>query len=395
MPAAHKAAAGFLTRKRIHSSTVCGGMNMPRLPSRAARIRRRSCGSHRAGTRRIPGTKLSVLTVDHGSSRPKPGPKRKKWRAKPSELGLDAHDPRLGDAEARNRSSGAGARRALWPHGRMVPGTGATLLVTAHTLEDQAETFLMRLARGSGIEGLAGMAPLTERRPPDLHARFSAFRASGCGRRSSRPGEAGSTIRAIWMSASSASACARPHAGARAAWADCAKPSPARPSGSLARCGARSDGLIVTRRACHHEAGRLRGDRPQRLHRSCRRRSALRILARAAAALWRPVRAAAAPGGRTRSMRWISARRGRGPHPCRLPGRAAPGASIAHRPRARAHRPPPAPLEPGQRICGTIASPVALGGRDRPCAVGRAALRRRSAHARTSRLRPGQPCRLS
>jgi len=49
---------------------------------------------------------------------------------------------------------------------------GCTVLVVAHHMEDQAETLLMRLARGSGIDGLAGMARVSVRDGVELYRPF-------------------------------------------------------------------------------------------------------------------------------------------------------------------------------------------------------------------------------
>jgi tRNA(Ile)-lysidine synthase len=65
-----------------------------------------------------------------------------------------------GNLEARARE----ARRAVLPEGTL----------TGHTMEDQAETVLLNLLRGAGLDGLAGMAPRTK---PLLGLRRAEVRA--------------------------------------------------------------------------------------------------------------------------------------------------------------------------------------------------------------------------
>jgi tRNA(Ile)-lysidine synthase len=69
------------------------------------------------------------------------------------------------DLEAEARS----ARYNLM--GRWCAEQRCPALYVAHTLEDQAETFLLRLARGSGLDGLAGMQPVSSLPIPE----FSPF----------------------------------------------------------------------------------------------------------------------------------------------------------------------------------------------------------------------------
>lgn len=107
-------------------------------------------------TRELHPKFLRAVVVDHGL---RPG---------------SAVDAEIAAGFARSRGIDAQVVPALWADGKRSQATaraaryralctaaaGARVIVTAHTLEDQAETVLMRAAAGSTWRGLAGMAPL-------------------------------------------------------------------------------------------------------------------------------------------------------------------------------------------------------------------------------------------
>jgi len=111
--------------------------------------------------------KLFAATVDHGL-RPESATEAERVAALAASLGV-GHATLLWEGDkpsARLQERAREARYALL--GAHARGVGAGVVVTAHHLDDQAETVLMRLTRGSGLSGLAGMAARSRRGDVDI-----------------------------------------------------------------------------------------------------------------------------------------------------------------------------------------------------------------------------------
>lgn len=108
----------------------------------------------------VAGAQLHVATVDHGL-RPEAADESAHVAALCGDAGIPCQVLRWEGWDGRGNLQDAArrARKALLSN--WAAAHDISTLLTGHTHDDQAETVLLRLARGSGVDGLAGIAQVS------------------------------------------------------------------------------------------------------------------------------------------------------------------------------------------------------------------------------------------
>ena len=108
------------------------------------------------------GPRLIAVTVDHGL-RPEAAREARDVKRLARTLDLPHRTLRWSGAKPKTGLPAAARAERYRLLARAARASGATHILTAHTRDDQAETLLMRMLRGSGIAGLAAMTRVSER----------------------------------------------------------------------------------------------------------------------------------------------------------------------------------------------------------------------------------------